>query len=255
MQHKSQVTRFYKHYLPLIRQYMRKIEIADAAIELSDIEQELKMKLYQSIIAYGKKWAYYRKTGKLKPIPIEYYIKTTLNNRMIDLYKGVRTKDAPKEEKCIHCGSAQVRRIATDYENGRKIKTWHCHNCEKEFVLDVKKMVTMSFTNKEVDLGYEISGYTRVDFTNKVIVVGGYDILLGLNMYEKGCICLYLKGYDVNRISKIFKNHFDSGKSGVVDFLNKKVNSLRDDPELKEVAYNTFNQRSLQSFAKAESED
>lgn len=258
MKQKTQVTLFYKKYEYLIKGYVEKIEIADKSIELADIEQELRLKLFTSIISYGKKWGHYKKTEKLKPIPIEFYIKTVLNNRMIDLYKTVRQKDAPKEQKCNHCGSAKVKKCGIERytEHGKQKRfVYKCSNCEEKFIPEANKQVTLSFEQKEIDLGYQPGSMTHIDFTNKVIIVDGFDFLVGLSKIEKGIMCLFLKGYNQDKIARIFKNHYEDGFSGAYHFLENKVIELRNNPLLLEVAHNSFNQKPIYSCNWGESED
>lgn len=52
-----------------------------------DVQQELSIRLYTSIISYGKRWKYYRETGRRKPICLKYWLQTTMNNRIKDFIK------------------------------------------------------------------------------------------------------------------------------------------------------------------------
>lgn len=55
--------------------------------EKIDIIQEFRIKIYTSIISHSEKWAEYRKTGKYKPVPIEYYLKAAMVNKVKDFIK------------------------------------------------------------------------------------------------------------------------------------------------------------------------
>ena len=54
-----------------------------------DLQQELSIKLITSIKSYGKRWSYYRKTGEQKPIPIKFYLKLCMVNKVKDLIKYI----------------------------------------------------------------------------------------------------------------------------------------------------------------------
>jgi len=54
-----------------------------------DLQQELSIKLCTSIKAYGRRWLYFKKTGLNKPIPIKYYLKLCLVNKVKDIIKHI----------------------------------------------------------------------------------------------------------------------------------------------------------------------
>lgn len=58
-------------------------------IEKADLKQELKLRLFLSIKAYAKKWKEYRETGRNRPVPLQFYIKTTLLNKSRDIIKEI----------------------------------------------------------------------------------------------------------------------------------------------------------------------
>lgn len=82
--------RMYLKYEYLCAYYAKKIwKIDQLAMDIDDIEQEMKLKLFTCIKAYGKKWKLYKDTGKCKPVPIEYYLKTSMLNKSKDFFKDI----------------------------------------------------------------------------------------------------------------------------------------------------------------------
>lgn len=55
--------------------------------EKEDIVQELRIKIYTSIISYAEKWAEYKLTNRYKPVPIKFYIKAAMVNKVKDFIK------------------------------------------------------------------------------------------------------------------------------------------------------------------------
>lgn len=53
--------------------------------EIEDVNQELRIKLYHSIIAYGRRWNEYLEGKKTPPVKIKYYLKAALGNHINDL--------------------------------------------------------------------------------------------------------------------------------------------------------------------------
>lgn len=73
-------------HLPII--YSRNVyETHRIGMTQDDIIQELNIRLLKGIKAYGKRWRNYRKTGKVKPVPIKYYLQTCMINKVRDLIK------------------------------------------------------------------------------------------------------------------------------------------------------------------------
>lgn len=252
----STVNKFYKKFEPFIKGYTSKIEITDNSIELCDIEQELKIKLYTSIIAYGKKWGHWRKTGKLKPIPIEFYIKTVLNNKMIDLYKSAKSRNTNRIINCNSCGSASVKKIGVLrlYENKQKVFEYKCDKCDHKFTPEQAKNDHISKEFDNLDMGYEPI-MSNINFQQKVIVIEGYDFLSGMNKTEKACMCMFFKGYDKNKIAKVFKRHFVEGYNGVLIFISDTIEAYRINSEINQISMEISNKLTFTYAKNSSSED
>src|ERR1017187_5555960 len=86
----------YSRYEYLANIYSNKLYDYDLiAFEREDFQQELKLRLYNAILAYAKKWKEYKDTGRYKPVPLVFYLKTVLNNRLKDYVKQIQ-----KEREC-----------------------------------------------------------------------------------------------------------------------------------------------------------
>ena len=84
------VETFYHRYSHLADHYAKKIwDTKNIGMELDDVKQELRIKLFLSIKAYARKWGEYRNTGRLKPMPIEFYLRTVMVNQVRDFIKEI----------------------------------------------------------------------------------------------------------------------------------------------------------------------
>lgn len=81
---------FYHRYAPLADYYAKKVwDTKNIGMELDDIKQELRIKLFLSIKTYARKWGQYKKTGRVKPMPIEFYLRTVMVNQVRDFIKEI----------------------------------------------------------------------------------------------------------------------------------------------------------------------
>lgn len=82
--------RLYQKYEYLAEIYANKLFNTNSiGMDRDDIVQELKLKIFTSIKGYGKRWSEYQKTGNYKPVPIEYYLKAALNNKLKDMVDDI----------------------------------------------------------------------------------------------------------------------------------------------------------------------
>lgn len=79
-------------YEGLANYYASKIWNEDnLGLEKEDIAQELKIRLFLAIKTYARRWNEFKKTGKNRPIPIEFYLKTTMTNKSKDMIKEINS--------------------------------------------------------------------------------------------------------------------------------------------------------------------
>lgn len=87
---KNMSERYYEKYEHLAKYYANKIWNEDnLGLEKEDIAQELRLRLFISIKTYGQRWAEYVETGKGKPVPIEFYLKSVMINKSKDFIKEI----------------------------------------------------------------------------------------------------------------------------------------------------------------------
>lgn len=82
--------RLYKKHEYLAEYYASKIfNEKNISMEREDVVQELKLKIWTSIQTYLDKWKEYRATGNMKPMPLKFYLKTSLINKRKDFIKDI----------------------------------------------------------------------------------------------------------------------------------------------------------------------
>ena len=81
---------FYHRYSHLADYYAKKVwDTNNIGMELDDVKQELRIKLYLSIKTYARKWGEFKRTGRVKPMPIEFYLRTVMVNQVRDFIKEI----------------------------------------------------------------------------------------------------------------------------------------------------------------------
>lgn len=86
----TKVEIFYNRYSYLADYYAKKVwDTKNIGMDIDDIKQELRIKLFLSIKTYAKKWGEYKRTGRVKPMPIEFYLKTVMLNQVRDFIKEI----------------------------------------------------------------------------------------------------------------------------------------------------------------------
>lgn len=75
----------FKRYETLAIQYANKIWNENKiSLEKEDLYQEMRIKLFLAIKTYAKRWKEYREDNNRKPIPLEFYLRTTMANKVRD---------------------------------------------------------------------------------------------------------------------------------------------------------------------------
>jgi hypothetical protein len=96
----SVILKFYNKYEHLASTYAKQIfNYERYGYEKADIVQEFKIKLYTSIISYAEKLQEYKETGKYKPVPIEFYLKSAMVNKVKDFVRKFNTEDVANTNK------------------------------------------------------------------------------------------------------------------------------------------------------------
>lgn len=86
----SSLEKLFNKYKYLSKAYAKKVfDYEKLGIELKDVEQELNIKLFLSIEAYCRAWEKYEETKKYKPVPIVYYLRFAMVNRVRDFARQI----------------------------------------------------------------------------------------------------------------------------------------------------------------------
>jgi len=169
---KRKAVELYERYENLAEKYAKHLyNYENLGMTQEDVVQELKEKIWYSILKFAKKWAEYRKVGKYKPVPLPFYIQSNLKKVIIDLSKKINgystLVDGTKHQK-------------------------------------VKGIISMSDVG--FDIGTSFSYDTNIDFTNKNVIIQGVDILEGLDTDQKRAYIMHLKGHNIQRIQSICRS-------------------------------------------------
>lgn len=116
------------------------------------------------------------------------YIKKWEEYRRTDRYKPV-----PIE---YYIKSALVNR-AKDF-----IKEFNYENVENSEKLSIQR--------NSFDYSVQHNIESDIDLNNCVIEINGVDLLQGLGFYEKRCFVLYIKGFTITKLKKLFVSHFNA---------------------------------------------
>jgi len=100
MQNNKVINSLYNKYEYLSREYAKKVfNYERQGLLLEDIQQEMRIKIYMSIMGYGRAWADYRETGMRKPAPMESWIRLTLANKVKDYIRIFNIDNVNNKDK------------------------------------------------------------------------------------------------------------------------------------------------------------
>ena len=148
--------RIHKKYEYLAKKYAGQVYLYDElGLEFEDLVQEFSMKIYTSILAYGRRWAKYRRGEASRPIPIRYYLECACGNKKRDFMKYI---------------SRENHKLRID----------------------------------DINYDFGIEDDYEVNPKENKFIVRGIDLLEGLTGKEKLVFSLYLRGYNTNKLSKVY---------------------------------------------------
>jgi len=164
----SNVDKFYLRYEYLANNYASTVfNYERSGYERQDVVQEFKIKIYNAIIAYCRKWQEYKDTGRYKPVPIEFYIKSALVNRQKDFIREFNYETVENSEK-------------------------------------------LSIQSNSFDYAVQHNVDSSIDLNNCVCEINGVDLLQGLSGNQKKCFVLYIKGFTITKLKKMFIEQFNA---------------------------------------------
>lgn len=87
---KEKILRLYEKNEHLAKYYANKIfNEHQISMERDDIVQELRIRLWTAIETYLRNYKQYKKTGYGKPVPLKYYLKTVMINKVKDFIREI----------------------------------------------------------------------------------------------------------------------------------------------------------------------
>ncbi len=197
--------RLYKKYEYLATVYAKKLYNYEyIGMEYDDVVQEFKLKIWHSIVKFGKRWKEYRATGKYKPVPLQFFLRGNLNRLIIDLTKKIN--------------SYYIDR------NGDK----------QERVKGVFSIQDIGF-----DMGVNSDPMTLIDFEEKRFIISGIDLLDNLEETEKDAFVLFLKGHSFKNIKALSKKVQDP--VGKIKTHLVRLETFRDQMITDKRVFKTFN--------------
>lgn len=94
------IVKLYNKYEYLSKEYAKKVfNYERQGLELADIQQEMSIKIYMSILGYGRAWLEFRNTGIRKPAPLESWIRLTLANKVKDYIRMFNAENVNNTDK------------------------------------------------------------------------------------------------------------------------------------------------------------
>lgn len=87
---KLKILRLYEKNEHLAKYYASKVfNEHHISLEREDVVQELRIRLWSSIETYLRNYKQYKKTGIAKPVPLKYYLKTVMINKVKDFIREI----------------------------------------------------------------------------------------------------------------------------------------------------------------------
>lgn len=193
-QNQTMAEKFYLKYEWMANNYANQIfNYKRFGYQYDDLLQELRIKIYTSILSYAKKWQEYKQTNRYKPVPLKFYIKTALINR---------TKDFIKQ-------------------------------FNQEIVENVDKIPIENF-----DYGIYSTMDSKIDLSKLICTINGIDLFYQMVGNQRRCFALFLKGFPIYKLNKIFP------KLEVSELINKQIDYLKC-KKSDFIDYNTMNFKTI----------
>lgn len=160
------VERLFKKHSAIPRQYVGKLGGHEKlGWERSDVLSELNIKMLMTIRAWGRRYREFQHTGRYKPVPLDIFIRTAMNNRLKDFFKYVERQPRMTQVTYATEGGSRFDIISHQTEMGE----------------------------------------TVVDLPGKRLVICGEDVLQGLGTNrEKAMFMLNFMGFKPHELDRKF---------------------------------------------------
>lgn len=164
----SYVDLFFDKYRYLATEYAKRVHgYEKQGLEFEDIVQEMNIKIFMSIKGFARRWKEYKETGKMKPAPIEFWIRRSLVNKVGDFIKRLNYDNIHNQNK-LSIGSDGV---------------------------DVGVLIDSDIVFDMEGLKCSINGYDMLKYVQQ----NDDD--------KKRCFMLYLQGFKIGELQDMFKDY------------------------------------------------
>jgi hypothetical protein len=154
----------YYKYEYLAKRYSKRIfNYNEISLEYKDLLQDFKLKIFNSIKTYGKRWLYYRNTGTCKPVPIKFYLESACKKHSLSIIHEIQKLN----------NKVSIDNI--DYDWGYNNEINYTTNTEISKVVEpniIVKGINLCEGLKEVDnyvFNMYLSGYKTKEIVNGVM--------------------------------------------------------------------------------------
>lgn len=171
--------RLYNRYEYLAKRYAGYIfNQQELGLTYDDLVQEFRIKIFTSIKAYGRRWAYYRNTGYNKPVPLVFYL----------------------EAACKNFG----RDITCHINPRRNIETTETTQNRTHVYTPNVRMDDLNYDMGVEDLDARIDSMDYEGLLHSRFVINDVDLLEGLSKMDGFIFSAYLCGYQSEEIAKVY---------------------------------------------------
>lgn len=194
----SSIERLYRKYEPLADKYATSLwNYQRLGYDKEDLVQELRIRIYEALIAYGRKWRAYKEGKERKqPVPIKYYLMLAMKNICKDFMGKIERHP----------------NTITSFTSTKSSKS-----SDKFLVVN----------------GCEDT-YSDVDLKKCRAIVDGIDIFQGLDSkLERYIFSQYLAGHSIVDLKEKFKNSIPPTRLN--NMIRNQCRYLRENTDLKEL--------------------
>jgi DNA-directed RNA polymerase specialized sigma24 family protein len=148
--------KLFDRYEYIAKKYAGKIySYGEISYEYEDLLQEFRLKIFQSIKSYGRRWLKYRAGEASKPVPLQYYLEAAASNKARDFIKYIKRE------------SYKVKMDA-------------------------------------VNMDYGVDCDSEINVSKNKFIIHGVDLLEGLSGKERSVFSLYLRGFKIALINRVY---------------------------------------------------
>ena len=185
----SQIDRFYDKYKHLAEIYANRVfNYERTGMTKEDIVQEMRIKIYTSILGFARQWKSYKDSlkrypeGVRKPAPIEYWLRSALVRKVLEFTRIFNQESIENQNKIsIFESSMDIGTFSTAYT-------------------ETSIEITNFFNKDEQKYKYDV----KFNDDNPMCIINGIDVLFGLKGERRKCFCMFVHGFAVRELISVF---------------------------------------------------